>query len=334
MLPPLKDETAHATISGALNAVMALVVRSITIRLVRHDMFNGVRILDELDVGVHKQVEHKLRPFEQEPQDVVEAQWDREDDGTKKKQASGDGDGGSDVDPNELLKYILFAKLAAVHLACEDAGYGEIGSRDREIQEADANVDVLELLGIPVPDISVAAKATMHTKRKALRATVSDSKWSSSRTDSTVNIIQDHLRKRPGKMVVFSEFLCTLNVLDVALQECGFKDVPRFDGTVTDEEDRDLLQLPNILHPIDEYHWTCPLLVDGVRISEGFLKGAVPPTMVFSDDGVTYLHISATGCRDIPSLSSTTALIEGWRPYLSHRDDRPDYMQHGHQGKY
>jgi hypothetical protein len=48
LLPPLPDETAHETISGDLNAILAQVLRSFTIRLQRHDTFKGERVLAEV----------------------------------------------------------------------------------------------------------------------------------------------------------------------------------------------------------------------------------------------------------------------------------------------
>jgi hypothetical protein len=60
----------------------------------------------------------------------------------------------------------------------------------------------------------------------------------------------------------------------------------------------------------------------------------IPEGCYTTDDRVLHFHISATGTRATPLLSSSTTLIEGRRSYLSHRDDRSNYMQRGHQGKY
>jgi hypothetical protein len=41
----------------------------------------------------------------------------------------------STVDPKDLLKLTLYARLAAVHPLCVQAQYGEKGSVDREVHE-------------------------------------------------------------------------------------------------------------------------------------------------------------------------------------------------------
>jgi hypothetical protein len=67
--------------------------------------------------------------------------------------------------------------------------------------------------------------------------TMEGGKWNSSRIRETLEIVQEHLPRYAGKIVIFSEFLCTLDVLAVALHESGLE-VLRFDGTV-DSKDRE-----------------------------------------------------------------------------------------------
>jgi hypothetical protein len=78
MLAPSNDLSARLVLSGQLNAVLYLCTRAFTLRLKRHDEFDGTIVLGELDPGVHRHLVHDLRAHEREPQDKVRMQWDKE----------------------------------------------------------------------------------------------------------------------------------------------------------------------------------------------------------------------------------------------------------------
>jgi len=242
MLAPPNDLSARLVLSGQLNAVLYLCTRAFTLRLKRHDEFDGTIVLGELDPGVHRHLVHDLRAHEREPQDKVRMQWDKEfrkrQEKRKKRgrRASPDEEDEEIINQKELLNSITYARLAAVHTACPRAGYGDAGDADRELTEAEAHKSVDDLLEEAPAPITFIRSKSHKQKREKFKKSLSNGNWSSSRIDETLEIIQDHLTRRDGKVVVFSEFLCTLDVLVVALLEKLKIASLRFDGTMSQVE--------------------------------------------------------------------------------------------------
>jgi SNF2 family DNA or RNA helicase len=178
-----------------------------------------------------------LTPEEQSPQDLVERQWSEAIRQALRANPHDEDVPASMILPKEILKYILRARLGAVHLACMDAGYSEAGDTDMgsddfmELEGASANVNDLLIT------MSTQKRRSLKQKREAFMTTMEGGKWNSSRIRETLEIVQEHLLRYAGKIVIFSEFLCTLDVLAVALHESGLE-VLRFDGTV-DSKDRE-----------------------------------------------------------------------------------------------
>jgi hypothetical protein len=220
----------HATISGTLNAVLCLVLRAFTIRLVKHDKFNDQHILRDVKPGVFRKVQHSLDPLsEREVQDLIQSSWDRNPDGTKRiqrsRQQGADGEQ-SAINSKDILKHILHARLAVVHPRCRDAAYGETGSDDRDLHETQSTMQASDLLPEEfVPTTSDAALQTLQEKRFAFTDRPSDGRRSSSRITKTLRVVEEHSRNDRGKIVVFSEFFCTLDALSVALEENNFHGV-------------------------------------------------------------------------------------------------------------
>jgi SNF2 family DNA or RNA helicase len=212
-------------------------MRAFILRLNRHDRFDGETVHDDVDEGVHESLWHDLRPEERGPQDKVQAQWDTRE---RKLEVNIDHDYDIEVDRSDkskdLLKWITYARLAAVHVACQHAGYEENEDVAREVNELEADTLVEDLQRTGSSYSVLETNETHQQRRGYFREMLKDRRWSSSRIDATLKIIAEHLATRQGKVVVFSEFLCTLDVLDVALlEELGITAL-RFDGTRKSEE--------------------------------------------------------------------------------------------------
>jgi SNF2 family DNA or RNA helicase len=130
------------------------------------------------------------------------------------------------------------ARLAVVHPKCAEAGYGE--SRTRDCVEYNADIkNLCRLLDLDEPsDTEPEDLRSMSQKREDLRIAVSNSGWHSSRIDLVIKIIKTHFKKFEGKIAVFSEYLCTLDVLEVALVKTFSSKYQylRYDATVNQRQ--------------------------------------------------------------------------------------------------
>jgi SNF2 family DNA or RNA helicase len=162
-------------------------------------------------------------------QNVVRAQWDM----TERVKRGDTGNGRlTDLERGELLAAITMARLGLVHSACQTAGYGEPGQEFEVIKETVAE------LGMESTMKSEArrnkTKGSMKSKREALREEVKKD-WRSSRMESLLKLVTVHLRTHVGKLLIFSEYLCALDTVEVALNINGIECL-RYDATLPDEE--------------------------------------------------------------------------------------------------
>ena len=231
LLSPPDKETAYRTLSGPLNAILSLVIRACALRLDRGDRFDKEVIGKNLREH-HKDHWHNLLPDEHDAQDEVRQIWDK-----SFKQDMVDGEAG-DAD-QEILKLMTFARLAAVHPECADAKYGEKGNVESYVPPLEGDAVERVLLGEDAPPpVSRRVMRNIASRRKSFRAKLADGAWGSSRINKVLEIIEGHIKngKRSGKIIVFSDFLCTLDALEVGLKESGYDDILRFDGTMDTQE--------------------------------------------------------------------------------------------------
>jgi SNF2 family DNA or RNA helicase len=225
LLPPLPKETAHRASSGTLEGVLCLVMRACSVRLDCGDTFNG-RVIGKRLRECGKVHWHDLLPNERAAQDEVKQLWDKE-------YKPEDDDGA--IDSDNSLKRMTFARLAAVHPECAKAGYGEKGAVQLDAEAIEGGAfERLPLGEGTLPPVSNKTKRTMETKRADFRKKLVNGAWASSRLNLVIDIIKYYMsnKKRKEKIVVFSEFLCTLDALAVGLQESELQSILRFDGTV------------------------------------------------------------------------------------------------------
>jgi hypothetical protein len=191
-----------------LNAILAISRKAFTIRLRKEDTFNGQPVVD-FPLGIHIQKVYTLSKNEMSTQLPVMTQWDQIHRLNRKDSAWKWGKG-------ELWKALMCARLSLIHLMCPQARYGGRADDDEEIDDAE--------------------KLTLSERRRAFKDKIRHRQWElSSRIKITVEGIQEHLKNNSGKVLVLCEFLCGLDVLDVALSEVGV-DVMRFDATLTLKE--------------------------------------------------------------------------------------------------
>jgi SNF2 family DNA or RNA helicase len=145
------------------------------------------------------------------------------------------------IDPKDVLKFTTFARLAAVHLACQDAAYRDAMPAAREVTEADANIAALDDPAVEAPVVDELFNNERENRRSALRRRVAGGKWKSSRIEAALKTVKEHFENNWCKIVVFAAQLCLLDVFGVALEESSYTNVLRFDGTVG-EKRRDFIE--------------------------------------------------------------------------------------------
>ncbi|KAH5727916.1 hypothetical protein HBI18_112570 [Parastagonospora nodorum] len=228
LLPMKKRQSGGPTPSKELKAMMSLSFRAFTLRLNRHDIFEGEVIPKEIVPGIEKFHRHSLSRQQENFQSGVRSQWEPTDVPV--------------IIPYEIhLSAILKARLACVYEQCAFAGYGEKGTTDDAPDKNQAAMAIFDLLDINPANFTTEQYKTLREARRAFRNKVNSGWWASPRTDLVVKIIKEHISKplnKVGKIVVFPEFLCTLDVLRIALEEVfqGRMSVLRFDATVPSPE--------------------------------------------------------------------------------------------------
>lgn len=104
----------------------------------------------------------------------------------------------------EPFVVILQARLALVHPMCVFVGYGQ-GKEENDVSKNERDRNILE-----------------H-KRKVFKSRHGNGVWrSTTRMDMIEKSLQDYLASSAGnKAVIFSEYLCQLHIVEVALGEHG-----------------------------------------------------------------------------------------------------------------
>ena len=210
---------------------MALSFRAFTLRLLKFDKFNG-RPIVTFHEGISEQKAHLLSSEQMRWQENVQHQWD-----PQWEEMTKNAPNMSVTESEELQTHILKARLAAVHIECTNASYGELGMDDRAVRVYE-NLDTYN-------DSAPAVKEcrNLENKRKMFMDSLRGGKWRSNRIEILVGLVQSHLSdpSRPGKILIFSEFLTALDVVEVAMSEIN-QPVLRFDATVNDALRRSVIE--------------------------------------------------------------------------------------------
>lgn len=208
-----------------------------SLRLTIHDSFEGVRVVN-FTPATETTIDHKLNARQIQAQDLTKHIWDEE---TRRRLESDRLTTGAagPLSQKETFPAIMVARLSPVHESCPTAGYGEAAEGQQDLVDGPGGLaeHVLEDLLIQMEEDSRDSKPDKSMKKaKERRATFRKGiqhKWESTRMLEMLAIV-DRQKKRgkKGKYLIFSEFLCALDVAHAALESRGYK-VLRYDGWQT-----------------------------------------------------------------------------------------------------
>ncbi|KAI4645162.1 hypothetical protein J4E93_005962 [Alternaria ventricosa] len=105
----------YRTLTGELNGVISLVLKSSSLQLDRGDDFDGETPASEIDVETIRH-DHELDSWERRAREDVKQLW---------LETPEPGEGGAAIEGDDIFKLIVFARLAAVYTACAEAGCGK-----------------------------------------------------------------------------------------------------------------------------------------------------------------------------------------------------------------
>ncbi|KAH7410496.1 P-loop containing nucleoside triphosphate hydrolase protein, partial [Phaeosphaeria sp. MPI-PUGE-AT-0046c] len=226
----LSKRTAKNTHARVLSEIrttlLAATLLAISMRLKITDLFDGVAVV-QFEPPDEYIVDHDLDEEQTIFQTKLKHIWDSEE-RRLVELLEKDGLWSSSLHPHEVFPAITNAKLTAVHVECARAGYGEVG-----------DADVIEDPGARRSEAQAEAhrghqgnhvRGHAKKKRQAFRDKMKNGGWGSPRMKEFLRIVKRFRRSRKaGKMIIFSEYLCTLDVAEAALEAEGCE-VLRFDG--------------------------------------------------------------------------------------------------------
>lgn len=199
--------------------------------------------------------DHPLSPAQVSYQNVVKHIWDEERRADVEYRRRVFGDAGP-LSKEETFPAIMNARLSIVHPACPDANYGDAGEEDLVAgpggptqEEVDDLAFDVDQRNAPEPVEDPPRRKKSKENREAFRRKM-ETEWPSYRMEALLKVIAVQLKKRPdGKFIIFSEFLCVLDVVHAALDAHGYGErILRYDGwTSTADKERavELFQDPN-----------------------------------------------------------------------------------------
>jgi SNF2 family DNA or RNA helicase len=156
-------------------------------------MFDGKPVID-YPLGDERTIRHYLTPSERIAQDRAHMWWAPK---TKKTDRSS----GAGYDLSEKRKALISARLSLAHEDCPDANYGSIADKDIITDEK--------------------AIHSLQSKKHKFKKSLANGRWQSSRVQNLLKRVVKHQASARGKVLVFSEYLCALDVVEVGLQESG-----------------------------------------------------------------------------------------------------------------
>jgi SNF2 family DNA or RNA helicase len=225
-----------------LNGILTATLRAVSLRLTSRDKFNGHPV-SEVTPAKEFRVSHELTPNQKAAQDIIKHIWDprtRADMEMRRKTKGYQ----SHLSKKETFPRIMTARLSLVHEDCPTAGYGEAAGGEKDLADGPGGLleqQIEDLMGsLDDHDGAVSGRLTKKfkksmEKREAFRKKMEQG-WSSPRILEVLKIIDQQKQKgKKGKYLMFSEFLCVLDVLHAALASRGYK-VLRYDGWVPSAE--------------------------------------------------------------------------------------------------
>lgn len=226
------NSTAAATLGRQTNALLALSLRSFTLRLKITDTFDGEPVVSFRPAAVVAKT-HSLTPRERKAQELTRLQWDMEEKKKRERHAvkyhlpiTGF------LSRDEIFPAIIEARLTLVHPLCNEFKYGELGDTDFVLGERDTRtIDEIRdaIHEFKLQEGSQSSSQGAQNREKLRSATKQD--WQSSRMKCFVDTVTTHLKERLGKILVFSEFLSVLDVAENALLANGLPCL-RYDATM------------------------------------------------------------------------------------------------------
>ncbi|KAI4680247.1 uncharacterized protein J4E88_006139 [Alternaria novae-zelandiae] len=132
----------YRTLSGKLNSVLSLVLKLYSLQLDHGNIFDGETVASEIDAEYVRH-DHELESWERDAQENVKQPWlPRLGPGSRARVSGNSGE--------DILKLIIFARVAAVHPEYADTGHGENGIVKVDYQELDDGA----VEGLPLGEIS------------------------------------------------------------------------------------------------------------------------------------------------------------------------------------
>jgi superfamily II DNA or RNA helicase len=197
------------------NHILALTIRAVTLHLKTTDTFNGKPVVS-FRPPVMQMQKHKLTDKEAETQQLTRMLWDPKLQAVRKQSGSG-------LNRHETLPAIQNARRALVHPECANFHFGE--SHKRMIKKASTEE------GEGDPDNHQILSALEEQIRKELKLRTKGA-WHSTRIDIVVEAIKQRLKDEPlHKILIFDEFLSTLDVVANALEELEIAHL-RYDASI------------------------------------------------------------------------------------------------------
>jgi hypothetical protein len=221
-----------------LNGILTASLRAVSLRLTSRDKFDGYPV-SGVTPAEEFRVSHKISTEQRATQDMIKHIWDpttRIETQERRKTMGYQGL----LSHKETFPRIMAARLSLVHEDCATAGYGEAADGERDLVDGPGGLleQQIETLMVGLDDHDGAVSGSRAKKLKKSRKQREDFRkkmetgWSSPRMRRVLKIIGSQKKAgRTGKYLMFSEFLCVLDVLHAALASRGYK-VLRYDGWV------------------------------------------------------------------------------------------------------
>jgi SNF2 family DNA or RNA helicase len=222
-------------------------MKAVSLRLRISDKFDGEPVA-KFTPASEWQVEHPLNRNQRDTQQITKHIWDTQTRRDLEEARKRPGYRGP-LSQKETFPAIMAARLSPVHEACPFAGYGEAGDMDLVDGPGGLQEDTLENMLLRIEDgdgLSRGYQGKNIKKSKERRSEFRGkmkTEWQSFRMTKMLEVISRQKQKgKRGKYLIFSDFLCVLDVAHAALDACGYKAL-RFDGWATTTEKETALQL-------------------------------------------------------------------------------------------
>jgi SNF2 family DNA or RNA helicase len=230
-----------------LSVILAATFKAVTLRLRITDTFNGKPVVN-YKPGKEETVTHAITSTQRAAQMTVRHIWDTEYKGQmEQRQAS------TCSNPEQIMPAIQMARLSIVHPDCAKAGYSEPTNNS---DASEPSVPAKQLMPFKATALTEESKSTSqegdangseseaqtHTRRHVFRDMISQNEnWRSPRMLLLLDIVDHYLLHSEGKIIIFSEFFCVLDVVEIALASKKHGCL-RYDGSVSLSDRNDTIR--------------------------------------------------------------------------------------------